>query len=253
MYEPSGLILRPNVPPSYQGQARQDLAGYYAHISALDSLVGELEQTLAETGIEDNTVFVFWSDHGDMLGSQGEWRKQRPWEESIRVPLVIHFPSHFGRQGRQVDALINTPDLMPTLLGLCGVGIPSTVRGTDYSPYLRGDAAAPADAVLLACDQPFGEYTRQQHGGREYRGVRSARYTYTRDLNGAWLLYDNQADPYQLQNVVASADYAQVKAGLDTQLNTLLARYNDEFLPGERYIERWGYTVDETGTVPITD
>ncbi|HEY3342249.1 MAG TPA: sulfatase [Anaerolineae bacterium] len=253
MIDPARLSLRPNVPPVQEAQARQDLAGYYAHVLALDQLMGDLLRTLEEQALTDNTMLVFWSDHGDMLGSQGQWRKQRPWEESIHVPLLIQYPALFGNQGRMVEAPINTPDLMPTLLGLSGVQIPATVTGNDYSPYLRGEQAAPADAVLLACYQPFGEFTRLQHEGREYRGVRTARYTYVRDLHGAWLLYDNLRDRYQQRNLVGSAEYATVKDDLDRQLNALLAQYGDGFLPGERLIEQWGYSVDETGTVPYTN
>ena len=234
-------------------QAREDLAGYYAHISALDACVGDLLSTIEQSGMRDNTLFAFWSDHGDMLGSQGTWRKQRPWEESIHVPLLIRCPEQFGDAGRRVDAVINTPDIMPTLLDLCGIPTPPSVSGRNYAPYLRGECQPPADAALLACYQPFGEYARVQHGGREYRGIRTARYTYTRDLSGAWLLYDNIADPYQLNNLVNQSEYAAAQASLEQQLNQLLAEYRDDFLPGLSYIEKWNYPIDETGTVPYTN
>jgi len=253
MYDPAALTLRPNIPPEFEAQARRDLAGYYAHISALDALVGDLLATLDQTGDRENTVFVFWSDHGDMLGSQGQWRKQRPWEESIHVPLLIHAPGLFGAAGRQVDALINTPDLMPTLLDLCGVAVPTTVSGDSYAAYLRGAEDAPVDAVLLECLQPFGEFTRAQHGGREYRGVRTLRYTYARDLSGAWLLYDNLTDPFQRDNLVNLASHAVAQAALDAQLDRLLALYDDEFLPGPVYVNLWDYPLDDTGTVLFTD
>jgi arylsulfatase A-like enzyme len=253
MVNPEQLVLRPNVSATHVAQARQDLAGYYAHVLALDALMGDLMHTLDEEGLTENTVLVFWSDHGDMLGSQGQWRKQRPWEESIHVPLLIQYPALFGMQGRTEAALINTPDLMPTLLGLCNVPIPASAVGYDYAPYLRGAANAPADAVLLGCYQPFGEYNAVQHAGKAYRGVRTARYTYARDLQGAWLLYDNLHDPYQQHNLVSSAAYATIKEDLDRRLNRLLAQYDDAFLPGARLIEQWGYPVDETGTVPFTD
>ncbi len=253
MYDPSRLTLRLNVPLAIHEQARQNLAGYYAHVSALDALIGDLWQTLQAEQIADDTLFVIWSDHGDMLGSQGQWRKQRPWDESIRVPLLVHYPALLGQQGRNLDTPINTPDLMPTILSLSGIPIPATVRGMDYAPHLLGEAAAPADAVLLACYQPFGEYTRQEHGGREYRGLRSRRYTYARDLNGPWLLYDDKADPYQMHNLIADPQYASLQQDFDNQLTKLLKRYNDEFRPGQDYIERWNYTVDATGTVPYTE
>ena len=253
LHDPDRLLLRPNVPPHAQARARQDLAGYYAHISALDDQIGALWDTLRETGQEAATIFVFWSDHGDMLGSQGEQRKQRPWDESIRVRLLIHFPAQFGTEGRPVDAPINTPDLMPTLLGLAGLPIPGTVTGRNYAPFLRGDAPAPAEAAHLACYQPFGEWTRAQHGGREYRGLRTARYTYARDLAGPWLLYDNLGDLYQQHNLIGAPHMAQTQAELDHALDTLLAECGDDFAPGAAYLERWGYSVDETGTVPYTN
>ena len=251
IYNPADLTLRPNVPPERDAQARTELAGYYAHITALDDLIGDLLESVNQAGIADDTVFVFWSDHGDMLHSQGQERKQRPWEESIRVPLLIHYPRLFSRQGRLIDAPINTPDLMPTLLGLCGLPIPETVQGIDYAPYLQGRAPAPADAALLACYHPFGEYERA-HGGQEYRGLRTRTHTYVRDLSGPWLLYDNLADPYQQTNLVNTPAAHELQAGLEEQLNQLLDRYGDEFLPGDAYIDRWGYVTDERGTVPYT-
>lgn len=248
MYDPARITLRPNVPPEKQENARTDLAGYYAHCTALDDLLGELLETLEREGIADNTLVVFWSDHGDMLGSQGQRRKQRPWDESIMVPLLMKGPV-LGGKPRVLDAPINTPDLMPTLLGLCGLSIPKTVEGVDYSRYIRGESPAPEDAALIACYQPCGEYARI-HGGREYRGVRTRRYTYTRTLEGPWLLYDNATDPYQLNNVVNQPAYAAVQAELEAKMRSILSRLDDRFESGEAYLKRWGYVTDETGTVP---
>ena len=104
MYDPHSIELRPNVPPEMAEEARNWIAGYYAHCTALDDCLGALLQTLEDEGLAENTIFVFTSDHGDMLGSQGEVKKQRPWEESIRVPFLLRWPRHFGWQGREVDA-----------------------------------------------------------------------------------------------------------------------------------------------------
>lgn len=250
LYDPDQLTLHPNIPAADEAIARQQLAGYYAHCSALDTLIGDLYRTLEESGQLENTIFVFWSDHGDMLWSQGEERKQRPWEESIHVPLLIHAPHYFGREERTVETPINTTDLMPTLLGLAGVPIPATVQGLNYAPHLYKDDVAPADAVLLACYHPFGEYNRPQHNGREYRGIRTRTHTYVRDLDGPWLLYDNVADPYQQENLVNQPQATVLQDQLDGELDALLERYEDDFLPGMDYIQRWGYPLDETGTVP---
>jgi arylsulfatase A-like enzyme len=248
MCDPKSITLRPNVPEESRKMALKDLAGYYAHIAALDDCLGEILRTLDSTGIAENTIFVFTADHGDMLGSQGHVRKQRPWDESIRVPFLLRYPEAHGNFGRTINMPIGAPDIMPTLLGLSGIAIPQTVEGTDYSGIIRG-AEAPADnPVLIMCPSPFGEWKRGE--GREYRGVRTVRYTYVRDLKGPWLLYDNKNDPYQMKNLVNSAD--DLQSTMEMVLQRLLTERNDDFLPGDEYVKRWGYEVDERGNVPYT-
>ena len=214
LYDPAKLTLRPNVPEAGRANAQKTLAGYYAHCTALDECLGELRRTLQETGLAENTLLVFTADHGDMLGSQGAYKKQRPYDEAIRVPLLLHWPKGLGGKARQLDAPINSEDLMPTLLGLCGVPIPKTVEGLDYSRYVRGGKNPGDGATVILCAAPFGEWVRR-NGGKEYRGVRTTRYTYVRDLNGPWLLYDNQTDPYQTNNLANQPKHARLQARLD--------------------------------------
>jgi arylsulfatase A-like enzyme len=249
-YDPAKLSLRSNVPADKAEEWRTKVAGYYAHCTALDTCVGDLLRTLDETGQAENTLFVFTSDHGDMLGSHGEANKQRPWDESVRVPFLLRWPRRFGKGGRTCDALLNTPDILPTLCGLAGVPIPRTVEGLDYSRYLSGGANPSDGAALIQCVHPFGQWNRPQHGGREYRGLRTARHTYVRDLNGPWLLYDNEKDPFQMTNLVSDPAAKTIRERLDEQLTRRLAAMRDEFLPGMEYIRRWKYNVDATGTVP---
>ena len=248
-YRAEDILLRPNVPPDCAAEARAWLAGYYAHCTALDDCVGALLDTLEETGLAQNTIFVFTSDHGDMLGSQGTERKQKPWEESIRVPFLLRCT---GVAARATDALINSPDLMPTLLGLCDIPVPASVEGLDFSSHIRKGAPDPADgAALLACYHPFGEWSRQS-GGREFRGLRTRRHTYTRTLEGPWQLFDNQEDPWQQRNLVDDPASRAIRDQLDERLDAMLEQRGDEFLHGDEYIRQWGYTVDESGTVPYS-
>ncbi len=245
LFDPAKIILRKNAKDT--SAFRKDLAGYYAHIVALDKALGDLLKTLDEQKLRDNTIFVFTSDHGDMLGSHDEIRKQRPWDEAIRVPLLIRYPAAL-KAGRVSELLINTPDLMPTLLGLSGVAIPPTVEGENYAALLRGEQPEPAESTaLIACYTPFGEWTAAR-GGREYRGVRTKRYTYVRSLEGPWLLYDNETDPYQLENKVAEPDCQAVREKLEAELTRLLKKTQDDFRPGTEYIQKWGYKVDRSGT-----
>lgn len=251
LYDPSTLVLRPNVPDEIASEARKWLAGYYAHCSALDSYVGDLRETLRDCGMDKETIFVFTSDHGDMLGSQGNTKKQRPWDESIRVPFLLHHPGLPGWKPRETKAPIDAPDIMPTLLGMCGIAIPETVEGRDFSAHVSG-APDPSDgAALITCPHPFGQWDAPAHGGKEYRGLRTDRYTYVRDLTGPWLLYDNEGDPYQMENRVNDSAYLDLRRELDAHLQKKLNETGDTFEPGLTYINRWGYPLDETGTVPF--
>jgi arylsulfatase A-like enzyme len=250
-YDPVKLHLRPNVPRELASKARNDLAGYYAHCTALDDCLGGLRATLQETGLEPNTLLVFTSDHGDLLGAHGGSNKQQPYDESIRVPLLWRWPAGLSAEPRVFDALFGSEDFMPTILGLCGVAIPAAVEGLDFSGYLRG-GANPSDGIAqISCVAPFGQWARRV-GGKEYRGIRTSRFTYVRDLNGPWLLFDNRNDPWQLTNLVNQPGHTRLQAELEAALKDKLRAARDDFLPADRYLQKWGYTVDATGTVPYT-
>jgi arylsulfatase A-like enzyme len=251
MYDPEKLQLRANVPPAVEARTRRELAGYYAHCTALDDCFADLLATLEASGVADNTIVVFTSDHGDMLGSHALSRKQKPYEESARVPMLFRLPSALGLTPRRVDGTINTEDVMPTLLRLAGVSVPKAVEGFDFTGYLRGGPDPSGGAAVIQCASPFGEFVRAA-GGREYRAVRTRQLTYVRDLNGPWLLFDNEKDPFQLNNVVGKPEYAAQQARLEAELNRKLAAARDEFRPGAEYLAKWNYRVDATGTMPYT-
>ena len=249
MYDAQDIDLRPNVPADVAESAREDIAGYYAHCTAIDKSVGDIVKTLDECNLKDDTVLVFASDHGDMLGSQGLQRKQKPYDESIRVPFLLRYPAKYGNEGRSVGPFLNAHDIMPTLLGVCDLPIPESVEGRDVSKELDRPADK-RDGALLACFHPFGEWNRK-NGGIEYRGIRTARYTYSRNLAGPWLLFDNEADPYQQNNLVNRMECFDLQRDLDHQLQAKLDEIGDEFLSGKEYVDRWAYPLDETGTMPI--
>lgn len=290
MYPPESLTLRENVPEYQKKAAREELSGYYAHISALDECLGRLMNEVKDCGIWEDTVFIYTSDHGDMLHSQGVCLKQKPWEESIRVPLLIRYPRGRRDPGR-TDLPVNSPDLMPTLLDLCRIPIPDTVDGKSFAGEIlapgreEGDCGKiPADgigcgrisamagaknaagreqeegvasgraqgddflpAVLLQCISPSGEWHKFK-GGRPYRGIRTPRYTYVRDLNGPWLLYDNREDPYQLRNLVEEGGFRELMERLGEILCHVMREAGDELLPADVYLKKWGYQVDFLGT-----
>jgi arylsulfatase A-like enzyme len=246
LYDPAALALRPNVagdPPEgfrrlADGPDREALAGYYAHIAALDGQLDRLLAVLREQGQADNTIVVFTSDHGDMLWSQGMCKKEQPWEEAVRVPLLIRWPGRVPA-GRQCGELISTADFAPTLLKLMGVEPPAVMEGADLSPVVLSEEAAGPESVFLL--EPIIVDQGARQGVREWRGVRTKRYTYARWFDGAgWLLYDNEADPYQMSNLINSPQHAAVRADLEAQLQAWLAKTHDRCLPWHETIRSLG-------------
>ena len=246
LYPPAHLRLRSNVPEARAAAVRIELQGYYAHCTALDQCVGELLAEVDAAGIRENTVFVFTSDHGEMMGAHDirPFAKQVPWDESARVPLLLRYPIAHGRQGRSITEPINTPDIMPTLLGLAGIPVPGTVEGEDLSAWVRG--GRPSDrAALYMSVSPF-----EPDSDREYRAIRTSRHTYVRGIDGPWLMYDDQADPLQMTNLVGIAQHAQLQKQLDEKLWAELARIGDDFRPGEYYRQKFGFEVNKIGEIP---
>ena len=242
-YPPAAVEVLPNC----RDPVREDLAGYYAHVTALDDQLGRLEAALAAEGLLDDTIFVYTSDHGDMLGSQGVQRKQHPWDESILVPFLLRCPGQAGR-GRRISSPLNVVDILPTLLGLAGVPIPATVEGRDLSPAVRGEPCAGNESACTMCIAPFAEYR-----GAPWRGVRTERYSYARWLDGRGILYDTLADPDQLHNRYRQSDWRGLKRDLEDLLQQHLAQRGDRFQPAAAYLEQYGYAVDAGGAIPYTN
>jgi arylsulfatase A-like enzyme len=248
-YEDRDIVLRPNVPSGHRGQAAEGLRGYYAHIAALDQCLAIVLDAIRDAGGEEDTILVFTSDHGDMRGSQGLATKLFPWDESIRVPFLLRWPALAGTAGGELAVPLDAPDIMPTLLGLCGLPLPDTVEGHDWSPFLRGERrAGGGEAALLTMPAEFTELLA--NGMKAYRGLRTVRHTYVRNLDGPWLLYDNETDPYQMHNLVGRPGHADLLSALDSQLQERLDDHEDVFLDGRAYLQRDGLTHYREVNVP---
>lgn len=239
MFAERDIQLRPNVPEASKAEAIRGLRGYYAHMAALDECFGRLLATLDRARIADDTIVVFTSDHGDMMQSQGLTTKLHPWDESIRVPLLVRYPRKFGLKRRRVATPLNSPDIFPTLLGLAGIPVPDSVEGIGHSAAMT--SPPPRDggrAALLSLPVPITEARR--YGFAEYRGLRDTRYTYVRSIRGPWLLYDNHSDPYQMRNLIGKPEARALQSRLDHTLDAELKRRKDDFLPAAEYVRRAG-------------
>ena len=211
------------------------MRAYYAMTTALDVEVGRIMKTLKDTGLEDDTIVIFTSDHGEMFGAQGRVYKMTFYEESARVPFIIRWPKQIPA-GARSDACMATPDIMPTLLGLCKQPIPKAVEGMDLSQIALGRKGPEPEFALL---QGMG-HTYLWNDGFEWRAIRDKQYTYARYLrDGRELLFDNRKDPHQATDLAADPKHQAKLAELRKKMNAKMKGIGDEFKECSWYRDNW--------------
>ena len=219
-------------------KAELDLAGYYRMIENLDYNVGRISQALKKMGIDRETYLVFFSDHGDMLGSHAQWGKSSPWEEAIRIPFIIAKVG--GRYGMKVgctEAVINHVDIAPTTLGLCGIPVPSGMVGYDYSAHcIRPDAPEykgppktnkePESAYLQQIPRKFHRHSVN----KAWRGVITRDgWKYVCTSGNDWLLFNTAEDHYEQANYVYDRSYQEPKEYCHNLLASWVEETGDSF------------------------
>ncbi len=201
---------------------KEEIAAYYAAITAIDDQVGRLLATLEETGADENTIILFTSDHGDMLGNHGMRRKRKPHDESARVPGIIRWPVSVPK-GRVVDTLFSHIDMAPTLLALAGHAVPKDMQGADLSKVALGETIEGPDAVLLQIFVPFNA----DGIAVPWRGIVTKDHTYARHEHAPWVLFDDKADPHQMKNLASDPAAEDLREKLDVQLAALMQKHGD--------------------------
>ncbi|MFB6135515.1 MAG: sulfatase [Halobacteriaceae archaeon] len=200
-------------------------AAYWAMVDLIDDQVGRLLDALDESGQRDETLVVFMSDHGELLGDHGMYTKGPFfYEPSVRVPLVFEGPG--VAEGVETDALVELVDLAPTLLEAAGVDRPLGMQARSLWPLLRGEADEGRDAV-------YSEYYVDQHPASDdaeqlLTMVRTDRYKLVRShATGEGELYDLDADPTETTNRWDDPEYAEAKTDLLTTLTDRMAETVD--------------------------
>ena len=211
---------------------------YYAAISGLDTQFGRLIDYLKENNLYEDTLVILSADHGDMMGSHGLMGKHVWYEESIKIPFVVHVP---GNNNKRCSTCMGSQDMMPTVLGLLGCDIPETVEGEDCAKFIKGDENEDRVSFIMACPgrADFVEkFKKEGKNPAEYgwRGIRTRKYTYVMELgydvisNPRRYLYDIQNDPLQKRTLdLELEENKQLAGNLEEEVIKWLKRQNDSF------------------------
>jgi len=227
-FDPSELKIAP--PPAYwtqppnfgmnEMQRREAIQGYYAATTFMDAQVGKVLTALETLGLADNTVVVFWADHGWQLGQHGQWMKQTLFEHAARVP-VIFAGAGIATHGESCHRTIEHLDIYPTLAELCELDrTPDNLHGESLVPLLKNPGAAWDKPAVTQIARPSGE-----HPELTGYSVRTERYRYTswQDGYAGEELYDYQLDPNEMKNLVTDPNMYRTKITLQAQLHAIAA------------------------------
>jgi len=224
------LYNRPNV--DIEGDApmsvyaRKHIKNYLAMITGVDDQFGRILKELENSGLKDNTIVVFTSDHGNCLGIHEEISKNNHYEESMRIPFMIRWPGKINSS--YDDLLISVPDFYPTLLELMGLKemIPESVEGVSYAKLFLGEKVDRPNSQLYI-KIPF----ENEKLGK--RGIRTHQYTLmiekTENTDNKYVLFDNISDPYQLNNI-AENNMEIVNRLINEELKSWLNKTNDNWI-----------------------
>ncbi len=222
------LLSRPDIPPAgtqWGEYYRKNIRNYYAMITGVDEQFGRILDAIKQAGMDQNTIVLFTSDHGNCLGIHDKISKSNLYEESMRVPFILRWIGKL--KPHHEDLLISSPDIYPTLIHLMGLGsdIPAGVQGTSYSDFLlNGKGDLPNSQLYL-----MGARDSEIDGSR---GVRTSRYTLVINRRSGQLedtiLFDRQSDPYQFNNIAAQNPEI-VNTLFRTELKPWLSKLNDPF------------------------
>lgn len=188
------------------------IQAYYATISFVDAQIGRILDKLKETGLEDNTIVVFTSDHGYHMREHGHWQKMTLFENATRVPLIISGPSVEKGLNKSPVELV---DLYPTLMDLVGFETPTFVSGKSLEPILSGTSERIRNSALT-----------QIHGGYSLKTDRYRLTQWGNQSSGGYELYDHYSDKEELFNLAENDQYTWLLDSLRFVLYDRIAEAN---------------------------
>lgn len=222
-------------PDAWRGvRSREEImrarAAYYGSISHIDHQIGRLLMFMQKNGLLNNTLVVFTSDHGDMLGDHHLWRKTYAYEGSAHIPLIVRLPTSWGSSVPAVDRPVCLQDIMPTLLEVAGERIPDTVDGRSLVGLMRGGSAGWRDYVHGEHSTCYSEEQEMQ-----YLTDGKIKYIWLPRL-GVEQLFDLSADPYECETLADHPDYAEELQTWRARLAGVLAPRGAGLTDGDRLV-----------------
>ncbi|MFI6792569.1 sulfatase [Nonomuraea sp. NPDC050383] len=220
--EPAWLRRHPRLSESAIARVDERFQARMRSMLGVDDLVGSVVEALRASGKLDNTYIIFTSDNGFHLGTHRlKQGKTTPFEESIRVPLVIRGPGVAA--GSTVKEMTQTVDLAPTFAELGGATVPAFTEGRSLVPLLRGQHPSPwRRNALVEFARPADKSSAAQTPVPDYQAVRTETHAYVKYATGETQLYDLVKDPYELHNLAADADPELVR-NLQERLQAMVA------------------------------
>ena len=201
---------------------------YLRVIREVDNEVGRLMAWLERENLKDNTIVIYGGDQGFFLGENGWFDKRWIYEESFRMPLIVHWPDGI-EPGSVNKHLVQNLDIAPTVLDLAGVKIPDRMQGESMVPLLRGEHPEDwRDAVYYQYYEG-PEVENGWHAVARHYGLRTQQYTlvYFPD-HDEWELFDLEEDPEQLNSVYGDPEYSDIQQELKSKLDELQKKYEDD-------------------------
>jgi choline-sulfatase len=189
-------------------KALQRIASYYGCLAQMDDCAASVLAGLRELGLEDRTIVVYTSDHGEMLGEHGLWQKFVFYESSVRVPLILRVPGTTVG-GAACQAPVSHVQLAATLLELCGIAGGSALDGASLAPYLR-ETARPAQGPV------FAEF--DLNTPRPKFMIREGDWKYCRYAADTPELYNLCEDPEEMRNLAGAPEYRERAAALAARM-----------------------------------
>lgn len=212
---------------------------YLRVVREVDDEVGRLMAYLERENLIDNTIVIYAGDQGFFLGEKGWFDKRWIYEESFRMPLIVHWPE--GIEAGSVNGhLVQNLDFAPTILELAGVAVPERMQGRSMTPLLRGENPGDwRDAVYYQYYEG-PELGGSWHAVARHYGIRTDRYTlvYYPD-HDEWELFDLEADPEQLMSVYGDSEYGETQIELKEKLHQLQEQYEDNTWESIRPGDAW--------------